>query len=124
VKSEVPLVSIAPADAERSVFLNIPDKDRGLLKTGQAVKLKFAAFPFYRHGFVNGTLEYISPDVMPSKDGKSFYRGRVGLKQDYLMADDQKIPLRYGMTATAEIVVQKRRLIDLALDPFRSLKRS
>jgi len=124
VKSEVPLVSIAPADAERSVFLNIPDKDRGLLKTGQAVKLKFAAFPFYRHGFVNGTLEYISPDVMPSKDGKSFYRGRVGLKQDYLMADDQKISLRYGMTATAEIVVQKRRLIDLALDPFRSLKRS
>lgn len=123
VKSEVPLVSIAPADAEKIVSLNIPDKDRGLLKTGQAVRLKFNAFPYYRYGFVNGTLEYVSPDVMPSKDGKSFYKGRVGLKQDYLTADDQKVYLRYGMTASAEIVVQKRRLIDLALDPFRSLKK-
>jgi len=30
-------------------------------------------------------------------------------------------PLRYGMTAVAEIVVRERRLIDLALDPFRNV---
>jgi HlyD family secretion protein len=29
--------------------------------------------------------------------------------------------LRYGMTATAEIVVRERRLIDFALDPFRQV---
>jgi len=29
--------------------------------------------------------------------------------------------LRYGMTANAEIVVRKRRLIDLAFDPFRQI---
>ena len=28
---------------------------------------------------------------------------------------------RYGMTATAEVVVRERRLIDLALDPFRQI---
>ena len=33
----------------------------------------------------------------------------------------ERYPLRYGMTATAEIVVRERRLIDLALDPFRQV---
>jgi HlyD family secretion protein len=34
---------------------------------------------------------------------------------------EKKYPMRYGMTATAEIVVRERRLIDLALDPFRQI---
>jgi len=34
---------------------------------------------------------------------------------------DTKVPLRYGMTASAEVVVRERRLIDMALDPFREI---
>jgi HlyD family secretion protein len=34
---------------------------------------------------------------------------------------ETRYPLRYGMTATAEVVVRDRRLIDLALDPFRQI---
>ncbi|QTA89932.1 HlyD family efflux transporter periplasmic adaptor subunit [Desulfonema magnum] len=122
VKSEAPLVSIAPADAEKILRINIQDKDRGLLKAGQSVKLKFAAFPYQRYGFIKGTLEYISPNAESSNEGSPFYKGRVGLEQDYFMVNDKKTELKYGMTAEAEIVVQKRRLIDLALDPFRKFK--
>ncbi len=119
IKAEAPLVSIAPAESEKVVFIYISDKDRGLLKVGQAVKLKFAAFPFHRYGIINGTLEYISPDIMPSKEGQPFYKGRVGLEKNFFIEDGNQIPLRYGMTAQAEVIVQKRRLIDLVLDPFR-----
>jgi HlyD family secretion protein len=49
------------------------------------------------------------------------YEGRVTLDQDHYQVGDIAYPLRYGMTATAEIVVRERRLIDLALDPFRNI---
>ncbi len=122
VKAESPLVFIAPSDTEKVVLINIQDKDRGRLKIGQKVKLKFPAFPWHRHGFINGSLEFISPGVKPSKQNQPYFEGRVGLDQDYFVVDGNKTTLRYGMTATAEISVQKRRLIDLALDPFRKLK--
>lgn len=123
IKPEVPLISIAPVSAEKILRINILDKDRGLLRVGQSVKLKFAAFPYQQYGFINGTLEHISPNTTPSEKEVPYYRGRVGLERDYFMVDDKKIHLKYGMTAKAEIVVRKRRLIDFILDPFRRFNR-
>jgi HlyD family secretion protein len=49
------------------------------------------------------------------------YEGRVTIERDHYLVADTKYPLRYGMTAAAEVVVRERRLIDLALDPFRQI---
>jgi HlyD family secretion protein len=49
------------------------------------------------------------------------YEGRITLDRDHYTVGDTSYPLRYGMTAAAEIVVRKRRLIDMALDPFRQV---
>jgi HlyD family secretion protein len=49
------------------------------------------------------------------------YTGHVSLDKDYYRVDDIEYPLRYGMAATAEVVVRKRRLIDMALDPLRQI---
>lgn len=119
VKPDVPLVSIAPAGAEKILMIRIPDKDRGQLKTGQGVKLKFAAFPYHRYGFITGNLEYISQDAVPSKDGKSYYQGRISLDKDFYMENEKQVKLKYGMTAVGEIAVKKRKIIDFVLDPFR-----
>ena len=45
----------------------------------------------------------------------------VALDKNYYQIADTRYPLRYGMTASAEIVVRERRLIDLGLDPFRQV---
>jgi len=122
IRAEEPLVSVAPASAEKVLMVKILEKDRGLLKVGQPVKIKFSAFPYQRYGFINGVLEYISPGATASKKDEIFYKGRISLDRDYFMEDNKKIPVRYGMTALAEIVVEKRRMIELALDPFRKMK--
>jgi HlyD family secretion protein len=111
VRAETPLFAIAPANAEKVLRIDIPDKDRGLLRIGQSVKLKFAAFPYQQYGFIKGILEYISPNTELTKDGEAFYKGRIGLAKDYFTIEDRKTELKYGMTAKAEIVVQERRLI-------------
>jgi HlyD family secretion protein len=122
VHANAPLGGIAPAGARAVVKVEIAEHDRAFLREGQTVKLKFAAFAYQRYGTVNGTLEYISPATKPSQQTKQpVYEGRVSLERDHMVVADSKVPLRYGMTATAEIVVRARRLIDLALDPFRNI---
>jgi HlyD family secretion protein len=122
VQANMPLGGIAPAGAKAVVKVEIAEQDRAFLREGQPVKLKFAAFPYQRYGVINGTLEYLSPATKPSGATKQpVYEGRVTVERDHYQVADSKVPLRYGMTATAEVVVRERRLIDLALDPFRQV---
>ncbi|MEE4355218.1 MAG: HlyD family efflux transporter periplasmic adaptor subunit [Desulfococcaceae bacterium] len=121
IKADAPLLAIAPLEAEKILKIRIPDQDRGLLRTGQPVKLRFSAFPYQRYGFITGILEYISPDALADNEGKQFYEGRIGLDREYAKGDGKQLAIRYGMTAVAEISVQKRRIIDWVTDPFRKL---
>lgn len=123
VQANTPLGGIAAAGAEAILKVEIPERDRAFLKEGQMVKMKFNAFAYQRYGFIEGELEYISPSTQAS-DGTTapVYKGRIKLEKDFFEVNNKHYPLRYGMEATAEIVVRKRRLIDLALDPLRNLE--
>jgi HlyD family secretion protein len=122
IQANTPLGGIAPKNARPVLKIEIAEHDRAFLREGQPVKLKFNAFPYQRYGLIDGTLAFISPATKPSPQSKQpVYEGRVTLDRDYYQVSDTKYPLRYGMTATAEIVVRERRLIDLGLDPFRNV---
>ena len=122
IQANTPLGGIAPGGARPVVRIEIAEQDRAFLREGQPVKLKFSAFAYQRYGLIDGTLEYISPATKTAPQTKlPVYEGRVTLERDHFLVDDKKYPLRYGMTATAEVVVRERRLIDLALDPFRQI---
>lgn len=122
IAPNTPLVSIAPADARTVLKVDIKQRDRGFLREGQTVRMKFSAFPYQRYGFISGTLEYIAPaaQTISGADG-AIYEGNISLDRDYFNVGGERYPLRFGMAATAEIVVQQRRLIDFALDPLREI---
>jgi HlyD family secretion protein len=122
VQANNPLGGIAPSNSRSIVKVEIAENDRAFLREGLPVKLKFNAFPYQRYGLINGTLEYVSPATKPASQTKQpVYEARVSLERDYYQVAETRYPLRYGMTATVEIVVRERRLIDLALDPFRQI---
>lgn len=122
IQANTPLGGIAPKNARAVLKVEIAEHDRAFLREGQAVKLKFNAFPYQRYGVVDGTLAFISPATKPSATThQPVYEGRVTMTRDFYQVADTRYPLRYGMTATAEIVVRERRLIDLGLDPFRQV---
>jgi HlyD family secretion protein len=122
VQANAPLGGIAPAGSRSIVKVEIAENDRAFLREGLPVKLKFNAFPYQRYGAINGTLEYVSPATKPSAQSKQpVYEARVSLERDYYEVAQTRYPLRYGMTAAVEIAVRERRLIDLALDPFRQI---
>jgi len=122
VQANTPLGGIAPRNSRSIVKVEIAENDRAFLHEGLPVKLKFNAFPYQRYGVINGTLDYVSPATKPaSQTRQPVYEARVTLERDYYQVAETRYPLRYGMTATVEIVVRERRLIDLALDPFRQI---
>jgi hemolysin D len=122
LQANTPLGGIAPKGARAVLKAEIAEADRGFLREGLAVKLKFNAFPYQRYGLIDGTLEFISPAARPSVQSKQLiYEGRIRLDRDYYEVGGRRYALHYGMMATAEIVVRERRLIDLALDPFRQV---
>jgi hemolysin D len=122
IQANAPLGGIAPKNARPILKLEIAEHDRAFLREGLPVQLKFNAFPYQRYGLIHGTLQTISPATKPSVATKQpVYEGRVTLGQEAYKVGETSYPLRYGMTATAEIVVRERRIIDLALDPFRNI---
>jgi HlyD family secretion protein len=121
IQANTPLLSIAPKGARRVLKIDINERDRGFLREGLDVKMKFSAFPYQRYGFIDGTLEYISPSARGVSGDAVVYSGHVSLDKDYYRVDGIEYPLHYGMAATAEVVVRKRRLIDMALDPMRQI---
>ena len=122
VQANSPLGGIAPSNSHSVVKVEIAENDRAFLREGLPVKLKFNAFPYQRYGVINGTLEYVSPATKPAAQTRQpVYEARVSLERDFYQVGETRYPLRYGMTAIVEVVVRERRLIDLALDPFRQV---
>ena len=122
IQANAPLGGIAPKNARPVLKIEIAEHDRAFLREGLPVQLKFNAFPYQRYGLIRGTLQFISPATKLSVQSKqAVYEGRVTLEQDHYTVGETSYPLRYGMTAIAEVVVRERRLIDLALDPFRQI---
>ena len=100
------------------------------LPNGAAVRIKLSAYPYMKHGTLDGVVETISEDV--TEEGqppmvRSYYIVRVQLLDTTQLRDipdDQRL-LRPGMAVTADIKVGTRRVIDYFIYPlFRSVDSS
>jgi HlyD family secretion protein len=116
-----PVAAIAPKDARKILELQVNERDRAFLTAGMPVRIKVNAFPYQRYGVLTGEIEHISPVSNLNENSKQIeYKTRVALKQDYFVINGVNTPIRYGMAAKAEIVVNSRRLIELVIDPLKS----
>lgn len=119
IRSSEPMISIAPTDSRKILRVRIAEKDRGFVSVGQDVKIKFNAFPYQNYGLVEGWLDYVSPTVIADKEAAPSYDGKIQVAVESIETSNGPVGLRYGMNATAEIVVRERRVIDFVLDPLR-----
>lgn len=120
------IAQIAPRGVGLVFKARIPISKSGFLREGQLVKLKFDAYPFQDYGVVPGHLTWISPDsrVQETPQGKvETFELEIVLEQTYIQTQNQRVALTSGQTATAEVIVRQRRLIDFILDPFKKLQK-
>ncbi len=116
------LVEIAPLNSSLKLKAEIATTESGDLSPGLPVKIKFDAYPFQDYGIVEGELINISPTSKVTEN-ETTYDLEIELKQDCLPAGEKCIAFRPGDTATAEVIIRQRRIIDFVLDPFKKLQK-
>ncbi len=119
------LVQIAPSNVPMVIKAEMPISESGFLRVGMTVQLKFDAYPFQDYGVVPGKVSWVSPDSKTTQVGQSqveTFELEVIPERTYIQAQNKRIELTPGQTATAEVVVRQRRVIDLILDPFKQLQ--
>jgi hemolysin D len=129
------IAQIAPKTARLVFRAQMDNRETGFLRVGLPAKLKFDAYPFQDYGLIPGKVNWISPtsDPSPSADAASVvpspsapksnrFTVEIELAQTTIQAKGKAIALKAGQTATAEIIIRQRRVLDLFLDPFRKLK--
>lgn len=135
------LMTLTPIDAPLEVEINVAGADSGFVHPGNAVTIKFDAFPFTQYGGADGTIRFVSPDsfngnpdekqrgiqqpLMPQ--GPAFYRARVTLDEIKLHDTPPGFRPGPGMPVTADVKVGKRtvlsymlsRVLPVAMDGMR-----
>ena len=121
------VAEIAQDNSPLIIRAQMATTESGFLRIGLPVKIKFDAYPFQDYGILSGELIKISPNTieMDTPNGKvAAYNLEISLKQSCIPSMNKCIPLRPGDTATAEVIVRQRRIIDFLIDPFKKLQQS
>ena len=119
-----PLIALAPASAPMVAEVMVLNKDVGLLKPGQLVKLKYDAYPFQDFGIKRGWLTSISPDAVIDERIGPIFKCVVELEENTMRVKGYDKPLMFGMKGTAEMMTDRQSVLLMLLSPLRQLYES
>ena len=133
------VATLVPLDAktvktgtELQANLYAPSRTAGFIKPGQAVWMRYGAYPYQKFGLAQGQVQSISttptaPQDLPNGQGTALlaaaqtqqplYRIQVKLKDQYITAYGESLPLKTGMTLDADVVQDKRAVWEWILEP-------
>jgi membrane fusion protein len=122
---------VVPEGARIEAELLAPSSGAGFIRPGQEVRLMLQAFPYQRFGTVTGAVKSISRTVLGPTEisipglniQEPVFRVRVALPRDEIRAYGEAIPLQPGMLLSADIVFDRRSLIQWLFDPLFAVAR-
>ena len=107
----------------------MPTRAIGFVTKGKEVSLRYEAFPFERFGQYRGVIADVSQTVWspgekvgPLTIREPAYRITAKLDQQSVIAMGQEIPLRSGMLVNADILLEKRSLLEWIFEPVLQLR--
>jgi len=132
LRSTEPLITLVPSNATLVAEIMVNSKDVGYTKPGDEAVVKVDAFPYMRHGFLQGHLLWVSEESfqtgepagqegslpMSGRTGGAVHRGRMSLVDTKLKNLPPGIQLIPGMTLSADIKVGSRSVISFFLSPI------
>ena len=136
VTPAVALASLLPADAKLQAYLFAPSSAVGFVRPNQVVQLRYQAFPYQKFGHQGGEVVQVSRSPLQATELASLplqlagsagngsssgteplYRITVTLNQQTVSAYGQAQPLSPGMQLEADVVLERRRLIEWLFEP-------
>jgi membrane fusion protein len=128
VTERTSLLAILPKDAELQAKLLVPSSSIGFIGIGDQVWMRYQAFPYQRFGSFNGQIVEIARTLMAPEDldlpveaKEPFYRVTVRLGAQQVKTAAMDFPLQAGMQLDASLSLERRRLIEWAIEPLQSV---
>jgi membrane fusion protein len=125
-EDEIAMTLSPPGERRLQVVLRIPSRQRGFMRVGQVVRLKFDAFPYARFGTLPVRLERLSAHTVPAARASpedplgqaEQYLAYAALPDTFFTVRGQCHEILSGMRATAAVVVEKRSIAEWLLQPL------
>jgi len=131
VQAGQPLLTLLPEGSDLQARLLVPSRAIGFIDPGDTVLLRYQAFPHQKFGHHSGTVKQISRSALAPSEvatllgsnqaSEPFYRVRVVLEKQSIMAYGNPEPLRPGMLVEADILGERRKLYEWVLEPLYSV---
>jgi membrane fusion protein len=127
------LLSILPEGSLLQAELWLPSRAVGFLETGNRVVLRYPSFPYQKFGQKGGRVLEVSRSATDASEltnllgrtiSEPLYRVLVTLDQQTVNAYGRAELLKPGMTVDADILLDRRRLIEWVLEPLYGVSRS
>jgi len=121
------LATVVPKGSKLHAFLYLPSRSIGFVRSGQKVLLRYQAYPYQKFGQYHGTVKDVSraqigqdqlPEVMPTGTREGLYRITVNLDRQTVTTYGQSQKLIPGMVVDAEILQDKRSLVEWIFEPL------
>ncbi|BAU10427.1 multidrug resistance efflux pump [Leptolyngbya sp. NIES-3755] len=122
VQSGQTITEISSKTAPLILVAALPTREAGFVKVGDKVQIKFDAYPYQDYGIFEGKVSSLSPDVKVDERVGVVYRVEIVLDRHSISTSTQRTELKAGQTATAEIIVRRRTIAQMLLDPIRQLQ--
>ena len=119
VREAEALITLIPLVGKIELEAEVQPQDIGRINVGSDVRVKLTAYPFQKHGTLDGKVRNISENTLQkqSQVPVSYYRARIVIsgKLKNTKKDFRLIP---GMEVQAEIKVGSRRIIEFIIYPL------
>ena len=129
VPADTPLATVLPKGSGLHVELLVPSRAIGFIQKGQQVVLRYEAFPHERFGQYKGVVTEIGRNVWspgekigPLTVKEPVYRVDVKLERQSVAALGTEIALRPGMLVNADILLERRTLLEWLFEPVLQLR--
>ncbi|MFC3607474.1 HlyD family secretion protein [Stutzerimonas tarimensis] len=130
------LASLIPEDATLTAQVYVGPRQAGFIEPGQPVLMRYAAYPYQKFGMAHGTVSNVAKSPYAAQElpahiasalqqasasAELFYRVTVELDSPTISVYGSAQSLQAGMLLEADIIQDRRRLYEWALEPIYSV---
>ena len=112
------LMSVVPKSAKFKIKAKVLNQDIGFIKEGMEALVKVDTFNFQKYGILDGNVELISPNSIEDEHLGTVYEVYIKPVNTKLMVEGKEEEIKFGMTTTNEIKINKRRIIEFFIYPL------
>jgi membrane fusion protein len=125
------LLSIVPQGSKLQAQLLVPSSAIGFVEPGDRVVLRYQAYPYQKFGQQYGRVLQVSRSALSGREASSligrsvaapFYRVLVALDRQSVDANGKAEALKPGMALSADVLLERRSLLEWAFEPLYGLR--